>query len=102
MSHTPERDRAIPCISDAVAFEANCDAIDQLVGECRYPYIVAWGKFLGFTPETVREHVQNAEVDDAPMDAIQKCDGEWLLLSTIKNDTNRKRVVELSRDSAVP
>lgn len=92
-----KRERVIPNISDVSAYRANCDAIDRLIGECRYPYIVAWGKFLGFTPETVREYVQKAEADKAPTEAIQKLDDEWLVLSNINNETNRRRVMELAK-----
>lgn len=89
-------DRMIPSVSDEAARKANDEAIDRLVGECRYPYIVAWGKFLGFTPEAVQEYVREAEANDAPPDAIQKIDGEWLTVTGIRNETNRKRVLELA------
>jgi hypothetical protein len=91
-----KRERVIPSVSDAAAYEANCDAIDRLVGECQYPYIVAWGKFLGFSPETVKEYVEQAEADNAPAEAIQKSDDKWMLLSSVKNESNRKRVMELA------
>lgn len=90
------RERVIPCSTDRAAWKANCEAINQVVGECRYPYIISWGKFLGFAPEAVMEQLEKAELDEAPFDAIQKVDDEWMLLSSIKNDTNRRRVMELA------
>lgn len=96
-SEGQERQRVIRSISDAAAYKANCEAIDRLVGKCGYPYIVAWGKFLGFTPETVHEYVRQAEVDNAPMEAIQKLDDGWSVVSSIKNETNRRRVMELAK-----
>lgn len=92
-----KRERAIPRISDTVAYKTNCEAIDRLIGECGYPYIVAWGKFLGFAPETVMEYVQQAEADKAPTDAIQKFEDQWMLLSAIRSDSNRRRVTELAK-----
>lgn len=96
-SEAQERERLISSVSDRTAWSANCEAIDRLTHESRYPYIVAWGKFLGFAPETVHECLQKAEADNAPPEAIQKIDGEWLLLSSIQNDGNRRRVVALAR-----
>ena len=96
-SDDPKWPRMIPSISDTAAYKANCEAIDRLVGECRYPYIVAWGKFLGLAPETVKEYLVTAEADKAPTEAIQKFDDEWMLLSTIRNESNRRRVIELAQ-----
>lgn len=95
-SEGEERERVIPKISDTTAYRTNCEAIDRLIGECRYPYIVAWGKFLGFAPATVIEYVQQAEADNAPAEAIQKIEDEWILVSSIQNEINRKRVLELA------
>lgn len=91
------RERVIRRISDPGANEANCDAIDRLIGECRHPYIVAWGKFLGFAPETVKEYIQKAEAENAPVEAVQKLDDEWILLSSIKDEVNRSRVANLAQ-----
>lgn len=71
--------------------------IDRIVRTQKYLYVVAWGKWLGFTPETVRDIVQVAELDDAPADAIQKIDGPWLRLGDIENESNRTFVDELAK-----
>ena len=90
-------ERVIPSRSDRAAYEANMAAIDRLIGQCRYPYIVAWGKFLGFTPQAVQEYVQDAEADNAPAESIQKFDDGWSVLSDIVNETNRQRVMALAK-----
>lgn len=90
-------ERVIPSISDTAAYEANCEAIDRLIGKCPYPYIVAWGKFLGFSPEVVKEYVEQAIADNAPAEAVQKLEDGWMLLSSIKNEGNRSRVTSLAR-----
>lgn len=90
-------ERVIPSRSDRAAYEANMAAIDRLIGACRWPYIVAWGKFLGFTPETVQEYVEEAEADNAPAESIQKFDDGWSELSDIVNETNRRRVMALAK-----
>jgi hypothetical protein len=86
----------IPSIADKVANAANIAAIDRLIQASRYSYIIAWGKWLGFTPETVQASTREAEADDAPLDAIQKVEGRWLVLGDIQNDANRKRVEEIA------
>jgi hypothetical protein len=90
----------IPSISDQVAYRQNMEAIDRAVGATAYPYIVAWGKWLGFTPATVLGYLEQAEADGAPLDATQKIDGVWLRLDDIMNDTNRKRVESLVGESS--
>ncbi len=40
----------IPKQSDTAANRANVLSIDRAVGESRYVFIVAWGKFLGSHP----------------------------------------------------
>ena len=67
----------IPSISDPAANEANIAAIDKLVKTRKYHHIVAWGKWLGFSPQTVQQSVEQAEADQAPEDAIQKIDRRW-------------------------
>lgn len=84
---------------DRASTAANSAAIDRLIPTTRYPYLVAWAKWLGFTPEAVRQGVLEAEKDNAPQDSIQKIDGRWLVLDDIKNDTNRKRVEKIARAS---
>ena len=86
----------IPRVADKVANDANIASIDRLVKTPKYHHIVAWGKWLGFTPETVCKHIQEAEADSAPADAIQKIDGQWLRLADIANETNRRRVEEIA------
>lgn len=71
-------------------------AIDTLIGASRYPYIVAWGKWLGFKPETVRNDVVKAETDDAPHESVQKIDGRWVFLADIQNDSNRQRIIAIA------
>ena len=75
------------------------DAIDTAVQATRYTYIVAWGKWLGFTPATVLDYLAQAEADGAPLDSTQKIDGIWLGLDDIANETNRKRVEALAGES---
>ena len=91
---------AIPSISNKASNAENMAAIDRLIVPGKYRHIVAWGKWLGFTPETVFRSVELAEADDAPEDAIQKIDGRWLRVSDIANQNNRDRVAELARSSA--
>ncbi len=83
-------------MSDTAANTANIAAIDHLVTTQSYRHIVAWGKFLGFTPTTVSAYVAEAEADDAPQDSIQKIDGRWLCLGDIVNERNRRCVEELA------
>jgi hypothetical protein len=92
--------KAIRRISDNAAYQANVVAIDGLVKTLKYHHIVAWGKWLGFTPETVNKSLIDAEVDNAPADAVQKIDGVWICLEDIKNETNRKRVDDIAMSSA--
>jgi hypothetical protein len=84
-------------ISDKAANDANMAAIDQLVGMTRYRHIVAWGKLLGFTPQTVQKSIIQAEAESAPSDAIQKIDGNWFRIGDIANDANQQRVNDLAR-----
>ena len=86
----------IPKIIDNVANHANSAAIDALLKTLKYGHIVAWGKWLGFTPEAVLKYVQDADADDAPADAIQKIDGQWLRLGDIHNESNRRQVDEMA------
>ncbi len=88
--------RVIRDMSDEAVNQANVKGIDTLVKTQKYRHIVAWGKFLGFTPATVLEYVRQAEADNAPADVIQQIDGKWLRLEDIKNETNRHRVSELA------
>ena len=48
----------IPSVSDMVANTENMDAIDRLVVCGKHRHIVAWGKWLGFTPQTVLKSVE--------------------------------------------
>lgn len=86
----------IPSIADRVADEANMTAIDRLIPTTKYPYLVAWGKWLGFTPETVHRSVAEAESDAAPLDSIQKIEGKWHTLYDISNAANRRQVERLA------
>ena len=87
----------IPSTSDAAAFSANASAIDDLVHTMKYRHIVAWGKWLGFTPRTVQKHVLLAEQEDAPSDVVQKIDGIWIRIGDVVNDANRNRVEGIAR-----
>ncbi len=89
----------IPRISDTAAYEENMAAIDRLIRTARYHHIIAWGKWLGLTPETVRNMIEVAQLDNAPVDAIQKIDGRWLRLQDIENESNRNRVDDLASGS---
>lgn len=89
----------IPSMSDRAANDANLAAIDRQVRTEKYHHIVAWGKFLGFTPATITTSIQQAETDEAPLDAIQKVDGKWLRLGDIENETNRERVNAIAGQS---
>lgn len=88
----------IPKVSDKAANITNIAAIDRIANSPKYRYIVGWGKYLGFTPETILKSLQDAEAENAPADAIQKIDGRWFCISDIQNDANRQRVVKLSGD----
>ncbi|MES2793329.1 MAG: hypothetical protein V4719_27205 [Planctomycetota bacterium] len=87
----------IPRISDITAYRENMAAIDQVIRTKKYHHVIAWGKWLGFTPETIKKIIEVAQRDDAPADAIQKVDGRWLRLRGIKNEFNRKCVNELAQ-----
>lgn len=89
----------IPSTSDRAAFAANMAAIDELVRTRKYYHIVAWGKWLGFTPQTVQKYVDQAEAENAPDDVIQKIDGHWHRVGDIANESNRKRVNELAKET---
>lgn len=89
----------IPSISDPAANAANMAAIDRLVRTTKYLHIVAWGKWLGFAPKTVQESVDLAEAEEAPVDAVQKLNGEWTRMGDLMNEENRKKVEELVRKS---
>lgn len=91
-----ENPTVIPSIADKAANSANSAAIDLMIDAARYPYIVAWGKWLGFTPETVQKTVAEAEADDAPPEAIQKINGRWSTLSDIVDESNRQHVAEIA------
>src|SRR5688572_12544131 len=78
--------RVIPQQADAAANANNIAAIDRVSGHTAYRHIVAWGKFLGFTPETVLREIALAERENAPVDAIQKLDGRWHTVADIAND----------------
>lgn len=86
----------IPSISDKTADSANLAAIDSQVQTCRFPFIVAWGKWLGFTPKSVLQTMAQAEADNAPPTVIQKIDDKWLTLDDIENDTNRRHVEQIA------
>lgn len=58
----------------------------------RYPYIVAWGRWLAFSSEYVREQVEQAIADNAPHNAIQKHADGWHTLDDIQNANNRAAV----------
>ena len=90
----------IPSISDKVADAANRAEIDKLVAPGKFRHVVAWGKWLGFTPETVLKSVELAEADNAPEDSIQKIEGRWVRVSDIVNEANRMRVDELARENS--
>lgn len=86
----------IPRMTDTATNDENNAEIDRLVKTGKYAHIVAWGKFLGFTPATVMNYVRQAELDAAPDNVIQKTDGRWLTLDDIQNDSNRRRVEEIA------
>ncbi len=91
----------IPTQTDSVANRLNIAAIDRLVKTDRYRFVVAWGKWLGFTAEAVKHQVQQAEADDAPEDAIQKSDNRWLSLSDIQCEENVRKVRRIAEASAL-
>lgn len=82
----------IPFLSETAAYEENMAAIDRTIKTEKYHHIIAWGKWLDFTPDSVRNLIEVAILDDAPADAIQKIDGVWLRLRDIVNGSNRNHV----------
>lgn len=92
MAAQPRNQRIIPNMADKSANDANIAAIDRLVRTEKYHHILAWGKFLGFTPATISSILLEAETDKAPENAIQKVDGKWLTVDDIENESNRLRV----------
>ncbi len=91
----------IPAIADRVANCENIVSIDLIAETQKYFHIVAWGKFLGFTPASVCRSISEAESDSAPHDSIQKINGRWLRLEDIRNQSNRQRVAELVAQSGM-
>jgi len=98
----PMDESVIPSTSDRAAYTANAAAIDELVSTEKYHHMVAWGKWLGFTPRTVEKYVNQAEDENAPTDAVQKIDGQWVRLQDVANETNRRRVDEIARTKTLP
>lgn len=96
MANLNSPNTVIPSTADLAANAANMAEIDKFVDTRGYRHIVAWGKFLGFTPATVKGLVTEAEIDNAPNDSIQKINGRWLRLDDIVNESNRRRVDELA------
>jgi hypothetical protein len=95
-------DRLIPDTADREAYRANAEAIDSLVKAERHRFVVAWGKWLGFTPEEVQDHVAEAEADNAPHNAIQKMDGAWLTTDEIRNGDNLRKVTDIAAGELPP
>lgn len=99
--HTGTSDMTvIPRLSDELAKEANLAAIDRLASTDKYHHIVAWGKWLGFTPSTVVESIRLAEAENPPADVVQKVDGKWVRLGDVANESNRQRVDEIAKSSS--
>lgn len=97
MSIRPSDDSVISSTSNVADLIANAEAIDRQIGTTKYRHIVAWGKWLGFTPKTVEKYVREAEVQDVPEDVVQRIDGTWIRLCDIANESNRNRVEEIAR-----
>lgn len=97
MSIRRSDDSVIPSTSNAMDFSANAEAIDRQIGTTKYRHIVAWGKWLGFTPKTVEKYVREAEIENVPEDVVQRIDGTWVRLCDIENESNRNRVEEIAR-----
>jgi hypothetical protein len=72
-------------------------AIDRLVKADTYRHIIAWGKWLGFTPSAVQESVRLAESENAPADVLQKVDGEWIRVGDIVNEEDRSQVDAIAK-----
>ena len=58
-----------------------------------YPYIVAWGRYLGSFDYYIALQIELANEDGAPADAIyKKDDGTWATFGGIKDDYTKRQV----------
>lgn len=55
-----------------------------------YPYIRAWGEYLGSLPSNINLLVEEAQEDGAPHDAYTKLDGQWLTVDELAHPQARK------------
>ncbi len=62
-----------------------------------YPYIQAWGEYIGYSQKLIDAEKQLARSDNAPWDATSKDlkTGIWMVADLIENDHTRKRIREL-------
>ena len=82
-------------VSDVKAYADNALALDRVAGQTPYRYAVAWAKALGLTPVSLQATLAQAVADSAPVDAMQKLDGEWVLFSQVMNEHTRDALSRL-------
>jgi hypothetical protein len=50
-----------------------------------YPYIEAWGRYLGSLSYYIRDQTDKARRDKAPRTAIYERDGKWITFEEVTN-----------------
>lgn len=60
-----------------------------------YPYIRAWGKFMGSHQYYINDEIARAKNDEAPQDAIYKRDGRWITFRQITSTTTREVIEQM-------
>lgn len=60
-----------------------------------YPYIRAWGEYMGSMSYYINDERRRAEQDNAPATALhRKTDGSWFTLEEIQSEALRRRLQE--------
>lgn len=69
---------------------------NKKVADKSYPYVRAWAQFVHPDSEHfLKEYLLKAIADNAPLDAVFKCEGKWTSYREITNETTRKMLDRL-------
>ena len=64
----------------------------------KYPYLRAWGYYLGLSKDYIDRQVRRATYDKAPHTAIYKTvGGEWKTVNDLKNDNTKNMIKRKSK-----